>query len=253
MVRVTNLLDPLLRRPFGIHRVCQESDNHKGKGHPTCMEILYRIVGKGTLMLSEKEKGEEIDLIGPLGNGFNLKQNFKTAIIVAGGIGIAPLFSLAKALKRAEGSRLRQKNLIVFIGGKTGEDILCVKDFKRVGAKVVVSTEDGSVGTKGIVTDLLQNFLSDSSPSKTQDLMLFACGPSLMLRTVSEIVSSQNIPCQISLENKMACGVGACLGCSIPTKVKKAGNSETSYQRVCKEGPVFDSTTILWNQENFIE
>ena len=247
MVRVADLLDPLLRRPFGVHRVCRESDNNREKERPTCIEILYRVVGKGTHLLSKRRSGEEIDLIGPLGNGFKLKQNFKTAIIVAGGIGIAPLFSLAQALKRAEGACSRQKNLIVFIGGKTREDILCVKDLKAMGAKVAISTEDGRVGTKGIVTDLLQNFLSDSSSSHTQDLMLFACGPLPMLRTVSKIASSQDISCQISLESRMACGVGACLGCSVPTKANEIGSSKISYQRVCKEGPIFDSTAILWN------
>jgi len=95
-MRITQLLDPLLRRPFGIHRLCQESDNYRQKNHPTCIEILYRIVGKGTLMLSEKKRGEEIDLIGPLGNGFYLERNLKTALMVAGGIGVAPLFSLAQ-------------------------------------------------------------------------------------------------------------------------------------------------------------
>ena len=187
MVRVANSLDPLLRRPFGIHRLCQESDNHKGKGHPTCIEILYRILGKGTHMLSEKRRGEEIDLIGPLGNGFNAKQSFKTAIMVAGGIGVAPLFFLAQALKRAEGTRLRQKNLMVFIGGDTKKDILCLKDFKKIGAKVEVSTEDGSMGTKGMVTTLLLDFLRNTDPLKTRDLKLFACGHSPMLRTVSDI------------------------------------------------------------------
>lgn len=102
MVRVAQLLDPLLRRPFGIHRLSQESDNPRRKSPPTCIEILYRIVGKGTIMLSEKKRGEEINLIGPLGNCFYLEQNLKTAIIVAGGIGVAPLFSLAQALKKIE-------------------------------------------------------------------------------------------------------------------------------------------------------
>jgi dihydroorotate dehydrogenase electron transfer subunit len=204
-------------------------------------------VGKGTLVLSEKKRGEEIDLIGPLGNGFNLKHNFRTPIMVAGGIGVAPLFSLAQALERAEGTHTRRKKLIVFIGGETKEDILCVRDFKKIGARVEVSTEDGSVGAKGVITNLLQDFLSNSVPSENHDLMLFACGPSPMLRAISEVAISQNIPCQVSLESRMACGVGACLGCSVPTKVKKVGDSETSYQRVCKEGPVFDSTTILWS------
>ena len=247
MMRITQLLDPLLRRPFGIHRLCQESDNYRQKNHPTCIEILYRIVGKGTLMLSEKKRGEEIDLIGPLGNGFYLERNLKTALMVAGGIGVAPLFSLAQALKKPEGKRTRSTNLVVFIGGETQEDILCMKDFKKIGAKVMVSTEDGSVGTKGMVTDLLVNFLGNSSTSEVQNLQLFACGPSAMLRTISEVAISQDIPCQVSLESRMACGVGACLGCSVATVINKKGGREALYQRVCKEGPVFNSTVIVWS------
>ena len=135
----------------------------------------------------------------------------------------------------------------VFIGGETKEDILCVNNFKKIGAKVEVSTEDGSMGTKGMVTTLLLDFLRTTDPLKTRDLRLFACGPSPMLRTISEVTHSYDIPCQISLESRMACGVGACLGCSVPTKNKNVGKSRTSYQRVCKEGPVFDSTAILWN------
>ena len=246
MMRVTQLLDPLLRRPFGIHRLCQESNNYRRRSNPTCIEILYRIIGKGTIVLSEKKRGEEIDLIGPLGNGFYLEKNLKTAIIIAGGIGVAPLFSLAQALKKLEGKHTRSTNLIVFIGGETKEDILCVKDFKKIGAKVMVSTEDGSLGTKGMVTDLLVNFLGNSSTAEVHNLQLFVCGPSPMLRTVSEVVISQDIPCQVSLESRMACGVGACLGCSVPIIIKKKGGKKILYQRVCKEGPVFDSTAVLW-------
>lgn len=246
MVRVTNFLDPLLRRPFGIHRVCQESGTHKEKGHLTCVEILYRIAGKGTLMLSEKKRGEEIDVIGPLGNGFNLRQHFKTAIIVAGGIGVAPLLSLTHALKKLKGTRAKHSS-IVFIGGETRGDILCVKDFKKLGATVEVSTEDGSMGTKGVVTTLLRDFLRTTDHLETRDLKLFACGPSPMLRTVSDIARAQNISCEISLENKMACGVGACLGCSIPAKAMEAEKRGIFYQRVCTDGPVFDSRTILWS------
>lgn len=247
MIRVTQLLDPLLRRPFGIHRLCWESDKYRRKRHPTCIEILYRIVGKGTLMLSEKIRGKEIDLIGPLGNGFYLERNIKTAIMVAGGIGVAPLFSLAQELEKVESKHIRRTNLIVFIGGETKEDILCVKDFKKIGAEVMVSTEDGSLGAKGIVTDLLINFLGNSFSSEMSNLQLFACGPSPMLRTISEIAISQSIPCQISLENRMACGVGACLGCSVPAIINKEGGEKILYKRVCKEGPVFDCTAILWN------
>jgi dihydroorotate dehydrogenase electron transfer subunit len=247
MVKVTHLLDPLLRRPFAIHRLCQGSDNYRQKNHPTCIEILYRIVGNGTLVLSKKSRGDEIDLIGPLGNGFYLEQNLKTAIMIAGGIGVAPLLSLAQALKRVEGKNLRRTDLIVFIGGETKEDILCVKDFEKIGAKVVISTEDGSLGTQGMVTDMFLNFLKTSSPSETHNRKLFACGPSPMLQIISEIAISQDITCQISLESRMACGVGACLGCSVPTRINKVGGNEIFYQRVCKEGPVFDSTIIMWS------
>jgi len=247
MIRVAKLLDPLLRRPFAIHRLSQESNNYRRKNHPTCIEILYRIVGKGTIILSEKKRGEEIDLIGPLGNGFCLKQNLKTAIMVAGGIGVAPLFSLAQTLKKTRDKPTKQANLIVFIGGETKEDILCLNDFKKVGAKVVVSTEDGSLGSKGLVTDLLMEFMANSFPSRLNDLQLFACGPEPMLKVLSEIAISKDIPCQISLESRMACGVGACLGCSIPILINKSGSREIIYQRVCKEGPVFDSTIIPWS------
>jgi len=248
MVRVTKFLDPLLPRPFGIHRLCQKSDKDGGKGRPSCIEILYRIVGKGTLMLSEKKRGEEVDLIGPLGNGFYLEKNLKSAIMVAGGIGVAPLFFLAQKLRKTKGRQnVGRTGHIIFIGGRTKEDVLCVNGFRKIGIKVVVSTEDGSFGTKGIATDLLQDFLKDRFSSAIHGRRIFACGPSPMLQKVSEIAISQDLPCQVSLESRMACGVGACLGCSIPIMVNKNGGNEVIYQRVCKEGPVFDSNCVVWN------
>ena len=133
------------------------------------------------------------------------------------------------------------------IGGENSGDILCLNDFEKTGAEVIVSTKDGSSGTKGLVTDLLVNFLRSLSPLKTQNLKLFGCGPLPMLRTLSEIALCKDIPCQVSLESMMACGVGACQGCAVPTEVNKAGDREVLYQRVCKEGPVFDSAIIFWD------
>ena len=248
MVRVNQLLDPLLRRPFGIHGLYREKDSFRQKNHPSCIEILYRIAGKGTRVLSERKRGEEIDLLGPLGNGFCLEQNSETAILVAGGIGVAPLFSLAQTLKEAEGSHARQIETIVLIGGKTGKDILCLKEFKKLGAKVEVSTNDGSLGAKGVVTNLLSGFLENFTPSESHSVQLFGCGPLPMLKALSKIALLQDIPCQVSLESRMACGVGACLGCSVPTVRDKRGGSEPLYQRVCKEGPVFNSTVIQWDE-----
>ena len=247
MIRVHRFLDPFLRRPFGIHSVCGEKDSLRDKECPSCIEILYRMVGKGTLLLSEKEKDEEIDLLGPLGNGFSVDHNLTTAVLVAGGIGVAPLFFLAQALQNMKGKTTGQIKLIVFVGGETKDDILCLKEFNTLGARLKVSTNDGSVGIKGLVTDLLLDFLSNPPPSKNQSVMLFGCGPSPMLRTLSDIALSHDIPCQISLESRMACGVGACLGCAVPTVNTIREIREISYQRVCKEGPIFDSTVVLWD------
>jgi dihydroorotate dehydrogenase electron transfer subunit len=248
MVRVNQLLDPLLRRPFGIHGLYREKDSCRQKNHPSCIEILYRIAGKGTRVLSERKRGEEIDLLGPLGNGFCLGQNIKTAIMVAGGIGVAPLFSLAQTLKEVEDNHTEQIEIIILLGGETGKDILCLKEFKKLGSKVEVSTNDGSLGAKGVVTNLLSGFLGNFTPSESHSVQLFGCGPLPMLKALSELALSQDLPCQVSLESRMACGVGACLGCSVPIVLDKRGSSEALYQRVCKEGPVFDSTVIQWDE-----
>jgi dihydroorotate dehydrogenase electron transfer subunit len=245
MIRTADGCDPLLRRPLGIHRTCFERETAKGKGSHSCIEILYRIVGKGTRILSKKQKGDTIDLLGPLGNGFSIDRNLKTAVLVAGGIGIAPLFSLAQALKENKAAISGKIKLIAFLGGKTAADILCRSDLKKMGATVAVSTEDGSAGSKGIVTDLLTHFFSDMSPEEVKKLSLFACGPIPMLHALSEFARLRKLPCQVSLESRMACGVGACVGCSIPARSDES--TLPIYQRACREGPVFDSSVICWD------
>jgi len=245
MVRVTDLLDPLLRRPFAIHRLCSENKNARSHASPSCIEVLYHIAGKGTLILSEKKRGEVLDLFGPLGNGFHVEHTIKTAVLIAGGIGVAPLFSLAQALKEKKDNRSPAPHVFVFLGSKTAQDVLCRNDFQKIGTTVAVSTEDGSSGTPGLVTDLLRGFLSLRPPSEGPPPALFGCGPLPMLRVLSEIARVHALPCQISLESRMACGVGACLGCTIPTRSDK--HKGLSYQRACKEGPVFESTAIAWD------
>ncbi len=245
MIRTADAWDPLLRRPLGIHRACFERETANAKESRSCIEILYRVVGKGTLMLSKKQRGETIDLLGPLGNGFSIDRNLKTAVLVAGGIGVAPLFSLAQALKERKSAIAGKIKLIAFLGGKTAADILCRRDLEKMGATVSVSTEDGSSGSKGMVTDLLPGFFEDLPPVEERHLSLFACGPLPMLHALSEFARSRKLPCQVSLESRMACGVGACVGCSIP--IRSAESTLPAYQRACTEGPVFESSVILWN------
>lgn len=217
----------ILRRPFGVHRIF-------GNG----IEILYEVVGKGTGFLSKKRPGDTIDVIGPLGNGFDIKPSeAKEAILVAGGIGVAPLMSLADKIAAS----VERIGISVFIGAKTKKHILCAEEFKKIGAKIHVATDDGSLGYKGFVTDLLKKFLPNTQyPIRNT---IYACGPRPMLKALSHITVKYKIACQISLEERMACGVGVCLGC--PVKVRK-NNTQYEYKMVCKDGPVFSAREVLW-------
>jgi len=241
MVRISEEPFPLLRRPFSIHslrglRTKEGSD----------IEILYKIVGKGTNLMANWKRGKRLDILGPLGKGFSLPTKKGVQVLIAGGIGAAGLFALGQKMK-AFGLQCS-----VFIGGKTKEHILCVDEFRALGADVHMATEDGSLGFRGMVSDMVRSFLHNlPDPSG-----LFACGPVGMLKSIAEIAKSQSIPCQVSLESRMACGLGACLGCVIRTKGERPTKSQgetrhekgVSYKRVCKEGPVFDSEEIDWRK-----
>lgn len=218
-VRCTAGVDPLLRRPLGVHRIIKGG-----------IEVLYEVVGKGTELLSEKRTGEELDIIGPLGNGFDLRctnYDVRTTILVAGGIGVAPLVSLAEELGDAH----------VIIGARTKSHVLCESEFKRAGCTVAIATEDGSKGRKGLATDLLKDFLRATSHELRTTI--YACGPMGMLKAVARLAAAHGVRCQVSLEERMACGVGVCLGC--PVKLRTG-----EYKMVCKDGPVFNAEDIEW-------
>lgn len=228
-VKVSDALEPLLRRPLGVHRITANG-----------FEVLFERVGKGTEILADKEPGEYLDVIGPLGNGFEIDEttpirlkgrkqlNNGTKVIIAGGIGAAPLLFLAE--------KLAYRKILVLLGAKTKSEIVCEDEFRKLGCKIEVSTDDGSKGFKGKVTDLLKKILPLAISNK--QLAIYACGPTPMLREISAISKHYNIPAQISLEEHMACGIGACLGCVVNTK--------EGFKRVCREGPVFKSSEIIW-------
>lgn len=218
-LRCTQQYDPLLRRPFSIYKAEDET-----------LQVLYKVVGKGTYLLSEKIKGEKIDILGPLGRGFETNLNSsQEVILIGGGIGIAPLYFLS--------TRLSKFPLTVFLGVKTKNKILCKREFTSQGFEVKIATDDGSKGFKGLVSDFFFSYFFSLSSSLGA---VYACGPLPMLKKISEFSLKHNIFCQVSLEQRMGCGIGACQGCVIKGKDK--------YLRVCKEGPVFKAGEIDWSK-----
>jgi len=233
MVKVRDAIDPLLRRPFGIFDMGSLTADYTGGSAQPFLEMLYRVVGKGTAMLSVLHHGDHLDILGPLGKGFQLGDPSEEKILVGGGVGLAPLYFLAKALVST--SRVR-----LFIGGKTKEDILCVTEFDRLGVETYVATDDGTLGSRSLVTDELERYLADSKCR----MDMYACGPMPMLRAVAEISRRLQVSCQVSLEAYMACGMGACLGCVV--KGHDHSDNFPDYRCVCKDGPVFDFRELQW-------
>jgi len=250
MLKVSDCDKPLLRRPFSIHRVSgrlaiSDYQSKISKRALGTIEILYEVIGEGSALLSSKKPGEYLDIIGPLGNGFHITpDNLNVShILVAGGIGVAPLIFLAEKLSKIKHPKSKTQNLIL-IGAKTKRHILCEKEFKKLNCDVKVATDDGSFGFKGNVTDLLRSLLSTIN---YQLSTIYACGPEGMLKAVSDISREFQIPAQISMEAHMACGFGACLGCTVKVKSKNTeGKLGFGYKRVCQDGPVFKTEEIIW-------
>ncbi|UCD54674.1 MAG: dihydroorotate dehydrogenase electron transfer subunit [Candidatus Omnitrophota bacterium] len=218
-IRVSQTYEPFLRRPFSAHKIARNK-----------IEILYKVVGKATEILSMKKKGDILDVLGPLGNGFDLETGVSSVFLVAGGHGVAPLYALAEQIIRGKSRAL------IFIGGKTKKHIVSDKELKELGAKVYISTEDGSKGYKGLITDLVIRHCK--AASRLAMTTIYACGPKPMLKEVAKLARRYKMPCRVSLEEYMACGIGTCLGCAVKTR--------TGFKLVCKDGPVFDSREIIW-------
>lgn len=206
------------------------------------VEILYKVCGRGTALLAAMRPGRSLRALGPLGNGFEVPRSAKEVFLVAGGIGVPPIAALAEGLATRRASR--GTKMTVFLGGRSKADLLCTVDFKRVGAKIHVATEDGSAGHKGLVTDLLEQFFRTPHPAPRT--VLYACGPHPMLAALASIAEKYELPYQASLEASMACGFGACMGCVVPVK---GGGRDRTYRLVCKDGPVFDGRAIVWNEQ----
>jgi len=232
MVKTSSGLYPLLRRPFSIHSCSGGRDGRIG--------ILYEVKGPGSGLLSLCRPKDCLEVVGPLGNGFPLPERNREVILVAGGMGAAPLFFLAARLA-AENKKRRIHVLI----GACGKEHLCrVKEFSAAGCSVLVSTDDGSCGRPGYVSGLLESFL-DKPGNVSAIPLIYACGPGPMLQAVAFVAEKYGVPGYCSLEAHMACGIGACMGCVIP--VRGAGGRE-EYKRVCNDGPVFGLQEPDWGK-----
>lgn len=230
-----DVTDPLLRIPLGVHRMGLNG-----------ISLLYKVVGQGTKLLSQRKKGEIVDILGPLGSGFDFSQAARkkdsAAILVAGGQGIAPLCGLALTIIA------KKRKVDFFIGTGTKDHVLCARELEKLGVKVHVATDDGTMGYRGNVTDLvtkhLKNLISASGSGKPgagrtrRGIFIFACGPKVMLATLAKDAKKFRIPLQVTYDEYMACGIGACRGCAVETT--------EGIKLACEDGPVFDAGIIKW-------
>ncbi len=230
-----NSYDPLLPRPFSF----LDAQNNS-------FSILYHVIGKGTELLSVKQKGSMVRVLGPLGNGFSLKKQTTDRkaptkfFLVGGGVGIPPLYHLAETMIK---NKITKTNIHVMLGARDKTLLLCEREFKKLGIAVSVATDNGSKGHKGFITEVLnRNLQSAVSSLKPQ---VYTCGPTPMLKAVSVLSEKFKVPCEVSVEVPMACGFGACLGCAI--KVRQQTTNEHRFAIACTEGPVFKSSEILWD------
>ncbi|OQY20138.1 MAG: dihydroorotate dehydrogenase electron transfer subunit [Desulfobacteraceae bacterium 4572_35.1] len=233
MLRIQEQIQPLLRRPFGIYRAAAMPAQCSGLPEREFVELIYKVVGKGTTLMTTLKPGDSVELLGPLGEGFTIDSNINNHLLVGGGIGIVPLYMLAQQLcKRGDKVRL-------LMGGRSRDDILCISEFERLGVDVNIATEDGSLGETGLVTAVLERELLNFPQAG-----VYACGPMPMLSAVQAICCSAHVLLQVSLEALMACGIGACLGCVVPGR--EHSDDTPQYLCTCRQGPVFAAEDLAW-------
>lgn len=209
-----------LRRPISICGI----DKDKGT-----LRIVFEVRGEGTEKISQLNKGGLIDMLAPLGHGFTINENFKKVVLIGGGIGTPPMLPLAA---------IYGKRAAVICGFRNSGAVILQEDFRKTGAETILCTDDGSAGIHGFVTKPLQELVKNGGIDA-----VYACGPMPMLKNIAGICRDNNIFCEISLEERMACGIGACLGCACRT----VRDGEEYFAHVCKNGPVFNAEEVIFN------
>lgn len=230
MIRIAGLLDPFLSRPLSVFAFS------RGRSH-CLMQLLYRVAGKGTQILAGLISGSQVAITGPLGRGYTVDSSRENLVLIAGGIGVAPLSLLAQHLCRLSGRGANPA--VVYLGAKTANEVVGLDQLRKNCGDVRVCTDDGSSGEKCLVTRAFQKDMRKYDPDRTA---VYACGPKPMLQTLAGILKDRYF-CQVSLEERMACGVGACVGCAVAIQDGKGGKA---CRRVCADGPVFDLQKVIW-------
>jgi len=247
-IRCSETTDPLLRRPFSMHRLIHAKNS-------VLLEILYQATGKGTEWLSRQNRGESLDIIGPFGNGFIIEDDVKNAVLVARGIGIASLYAIGEMLLKKN----RATSVYIVMGARKKERLFYEEECGKIG-KVFLYTDDGSKGFQGKAPDFLMELLKRKS--LPERFTLYACGPGNMLRELAHISERFGFPGQVALDSHMGCGFGSCLSCACPLKpgyVKRYKHWEKPalqwsedgslvYSLVCKDGPIYDIREVDWDE-----
>ncbi len=221
-IRVTDQLDPFLRRPISIYNLDKENG---------ILEFIFQVKGKGTEILAKREEGKTVDIVGPIGYGTFKYEDYEKIAIIGGGIGVFPLYELAKCAKADD------KNVTTYLGFRSKDFVVLEEEFAKVSDELILTTDDGSYAQKGFAINYLEK---DIEAGKID--AIYACGPLLMLKAVQKLAIEKELPCQISLEEKMACGLGVCLGCAV--KTAKSPKDAPEYWHVCKAGPVFNAKDV---------
>ena len=247
-VKVGGENGPIFRRPFSVFRRVNLDGDRPG------IEIVYKVIGRGTQLMTELKRGDSLDIIGPLGHGFELIRDRPSQVIVAGGTGAACIFLLAEEISKA-GLELK-----VLLGAETKASVILKKEYAALNAEVMISTDDGTYGHHGFVTQMLDEALDEGKIAP--DCVVYSSGPEPMLRALALLCRKYDIPAQVSVERHMMCGIGACLACTCKvdrahiSKSRDLGSShiqfvsdkEFGYALVCKDGPVFNINEVIFDE-----
>jgi len=224
-------------------------------GERVTAELLYCVVGPATLRMTTLRERNTVSVAGPLGNGFRVSEGKKKALLVFGGMGTAPMQHIAKELMSEKyGGEI---HVIAFAGAKTRQGLpfegrideiseqigFSIREFSKYGVESMAATDDGSAGYHGLVTDCFEKWLKENKVS-AEESIIYSCGPEPMMAKVAEIALNRNIDCEVSLERRMACGIGVCQSCAVECRVE--GSSETVYRMCCEDGPVFDAKEVVF-------